>query len=331
MKSNILTELTTKVINNGAISYDEAMTLTFQDTHGLSTAANHIRKHFCSDSFSLCTIVSGKTGNCSEDCKFCAQSTFSMNYDRGNSSKDSSVFQMLSSEQIINAAISSETQGSQRFSVVTSGRRLEKSELERLCHDYKKINSLSPIKLCASHGLLDYDDFIMLKISGVTRYHNNLETSRRYFSRVCTSHSFDDKLQTLKAAKKAGLSLCSGGIIGMGETMEDRISMAMDLREIEVDSIPINVLNPIPGTAFESLPPIPFEEVIKTIAIFRFILPDKFIRLAGGRTLLPQGGKECLLSGANALISGDMLTTGGLTLSHDIKMAKDLGFTIGSE
>jgi biotin synthase len=156
-----------------------------------------------------------------------------------------------------------------------------------------------------------------------------LETSRRLFPSICTTHTYDEKINAIKIAQEAGLEVCSGGIIGLGETMEDRIDMALELRELGVKSVPINILNPIPGTPFEKLPPLSSEEIAKTIAIFRFILPEKAIRLAGGRGLLSDKGKLAFQSGSNAAISGDMLTTSGIDISEDFKTITDLGLRLG--
>ena len=160
------------------------------------------------------------------------------------------------------------------------------------------------------------------------RYHNNLETSRKFFTKICSTHTYDDKIETIKNAKKAGLEICSGGIIGLGETMEDRIDMAFTLRGLSVESVPVNILNPIKGTPLEKQEILSYEEVIKTLAIFRFILPTVQIRLAGGRALLGDKGKKALMSGVNGAISGDMLTTLGIETSEDIKMIKNLGFEV---
>lgn len=175
---------------------------------------------------------------------------------------------------------------------------------------------------------MNYEELVKLKESGVIRYHNNLETSRRFFSNICTTHTFDEKINTIKNALKAGLQVCSGGIIGLGETMKDRIDMAFTLRELNVDSIPINILNPIKGTALENQEKLSYDEITKTFALFRFILPEKQIRLAGGRALLNDKGERLMKSGVNSAISGDMLTTSGIKTFDDIKMIKELGFEV---
>jgi biotin synthase len=184
------------------------------------------------------------------------------------------------------------------------------------------------LELCSSNGLLSYEQFVRLRDAGVTRIHNNLETSRRFFPQVCTTHTYDEKLATINAAKRAGMEICSGGIIGMGETLEDRIDMAMELQALGVKSIPINILMPIKGTALENQEPLSDEEILRTIAIFRFINPRADIRLAGGRKLLCDKGRKAFLSGANASIIGNMLTSVGNSVDEDFAMFEELGFTV---
>ena len=309
-----------KVLNGAYINKDEAVSLINTDLNELRKYAEEIRQKFCGNSFSLCTIINGKSGRCSEDCKYCAQSIhFKTNVEE---------YDILDEKIIIDSAKSNYEKGVHKFSIVTSGKRLTQEQVEKLCEIYKNLHKECSIELCASHGLLSYDDLKKIKESGVIRYHNNLETSRNYFKKICTTHTYDEKIETIKNAKKAGLEVCSGGIIGLGESMEDRIDMALTLREISVNSIPVNVLNPIKGTPLENAEPLSYEEVMRTLAIFRFILPKAEIRLAGGRALLEDKGLNALKSGVNAAISGDMLTTSGIKTSEDIAMLKELGFEV---
>ena len=309
-----------KVLNGAYINKDEAVSLINKDLNELRKYAEEIRQKFCGNSFSLCTIINGKSGRCSEDCKYCAQSIhFKTNVEE---------YDILDEKIIIDSAKSNYEKGVHKFSIVTSGKRLTQEQVEKLCEIYKNVHKECSIELCASHGLLSYNDLKKIKESGVIRYHNNLETSRNYFKKICTTHTYDEKIETIKNAKKAGLEVCSGGIIGLGESMEDRIDMALTLREISVNSIPVNVLNPIKGTPLENAEPLSYEEVMRTLAIFRFILPKAEIRLAGGRALLEDKGLNALKSGVNAAISGDMLTTSGIKTSEDIAMLKELGFEV---
>lgn len=198
-----------------------------------------------------------------------------------------------------------------------------------MCNVIKKILADFDTKICASFGLLDEDEFRYIKDAGIVRIHNNLETSRNNFANICTTHTYDDKINSIKAAKRAGLEVCSGGIMGLGETYEDRIDMALDLRELGIKSVPINMLNAISGTPFENNKKLTIDDMRRIVAIYRFILPDASIRLAGGRGLLEDKGKSCFKSGANSAISGNLLTTSGITIKDDIEMIKDLGYVPG--
>ncbi|MGN1318566.1 MAG: biotin synthase BioB, partial [Lachnospirales bacterium] len=210
----------------------------------------------------------------------------------------------------------------------TSGRTLNDTDFEKALTAYRRMKSECKLSLCASHGFLSEEQFRRLHEAGVESYHSNIETSRRFFPFICTTHTFDEKINTIKNAKKAGLEICSGGIIGLGETVEDRISMAFTLKELDVNSIPINVLTPIPNTPFENNTLLNEDEILRTVAIFRYINPKAEIRIAAGRNRLKDNGINAFYSGANATITGDFLTTTGSTIAEDIKMFKDNKFTI---
>lgn len=284
----------------------------------LCKAANEIREHFCGNAFDICTIINGKSGKCSENCKYCAQSAF---YDTNVES-----YPLLSTEKIVEQAKYNDDRGVLRYSIVTSGKRLSSEEVDQVCEMVKSIHAQTNISVCGSFGLLDEEQFRKLKAAGLTRVHNNLETSESNFENVCTTHTFKDKVEAIKAAKRAGLNVCSGGIMGLGETMEDRIDMVLAIRELGVRSIPVNMLNPIPGTPYENNPRLTNEDMRRIVAIYRFLVPNASIRLAGGRGLLPDKGRTCFLSGANAAISGDMLTTQGITIETDMKLIQELGY-----
>lgn len=224
---------------------EEIMPLEHAPLEELCRAADEIRRHFCKDRFDLCTIINGKCGKCSEDCKYCAQSAHYATACRES-------YPLLSTEKIVEQAKRSAVRGVLRYSVVTSGRRLSEAEIEQVCKSIRAVRREAGIEVCVSFGLLGEADFVKLKEAGASRVHCNLETSRRYFPQVCTTHTYADKIETLRAAKRAGLDVCSGGIMGLGETMEDRIDMALTARELGVTSIPVNVLNPIPGTPYEN-------------------------------------------------------------------------------
>jgi biotin synthase len=200
--------------------------------------------------------------------------------------------------------------------------------VDALCQAIRQIKRETGIYVCVSVGLLDISQFRKLKEAGAERAHNNLETSRRNFPNICTTHTFDEKAEAIRAAQEAGLSVCSGGIMGLGETVEDRIDMAQSLRELGVKSVPLNMLNPIPGTPLAQNEKLQEAEMRRIAAVYRFILPDASIRLAGGRGLLPDKGKSCFQSGANAAITGDMLTTAGITVQTDRTMLQELGYEV---
>lgn len=313
-----ISELKEKIIAGYRIDKQEAMELVEAELEELCAAANDIRKRLCGNGFDICTIINGKSGNCSEDCKYCAQSCHFK-----SEIKD---YPLLPAKDMIEEAKYNESKGILRYSVVTSGKRLSKKEVDKMCENYKELSKETNIRLCGSHGLLDYEDFVKLKEAGIVRYHNNLETSERYFKDICTTHTYEEKKATIRAAMKAGISVCSGGIMGLGEDYEDRIEMALAIRELGVKSVPINILNPIKGTPLENNPVLTLEEVRRIVAIYRFILPDSAIRMAGGRGLMADKGRSIFMSGANAAISGDMLTTSGISIAFDMEMIKELGF-----
>lgn len=286
----------------------------------LLDAADEIRRELCGDSANLCSIINGRSGKCSENCKFCAQSA--------HHHAEIESYGFLDEETIVNDCKNHEEKGVHRYSVVTAGRALEGKELEEACRIYKVLHETCKIELCASHGLLGDEAFAMLKASGVTNYHANIETSRRNFPNICTTHTFDDKLECIRRAKAAGLRVCSGGIIGMGETWEDRVDMAMTLAELGIASIPINALIPIKGTCFGDLQPLTEEEILRTVAMFRFVNPTAYIRLAAGRTLMQDSGRRAFMAGANATITGDMLTTSGNDIKQDKEMLRSMGFVV---
>lgn len=316
----MITTLKEKVINGHSLTKEEAMHLSSAELSALCEAADQIRRHFCGNAFDMCSIINGKSGRCPEDCKYCAQSA--------HYAANTTVYPLLSPEEILQAAEANAANGILRFSIVTSGKRLSDKEVEQVCDSFRKIQETCSISLCASMGLLTEKQFGMLKSAGVVRYHNNLETSRRFFPEICTTHTYEDKIQAIQDAQAAGLTVCSGGIIGLGETMEDRIDMALTLRELHIRSVPINVLNPIPGTPLEHNTPLKEEDVCRTAALFRFLLPDAILRMAGGRGLMGDQGRRVFQSGANGAITQNMLTTGGVTVHEDKILAEELGFEI---
>lgn len=310
--------LAQRIIAGEHISRAEALSLVQADLTSLSEGANRIRRVLCGNTFDICSIVNGKSGQCGENCKFCVQSA--------HHGSNAPHFGLQPKEKILAEAQRNEAMGVQRYSIVTSGKRLSKQELSSMHAAIALLRKNTTLSFCTSFGLLDEEDYRELKAAGVTRIHNNLETSRRFFPKICSSHSFEEKLASLYAARRAGLEICSGGLIGMGENMEDRIDLALELRELGVHSVPINVLTPLPGTPLASRPILAPEEVQRTVAIFRHILPTASIRMAGGRGLLPDHGLACFQSGANSAISGTLLTTNGTSTAEDLELIRKAGF-----
>ena len=308
-----LKDLADKIIDGYEITKEEALELYDAPLDELKESASKITSHFFKEAIELCCISNGKCGKCSENCKFCSQSRYY------NTEIQQSVLKSV--DEFFKEAQANDKRGVHRFSIVTAGVRLSKAELKTIAQAYKKISSELKISCCGSLGLLDYDDFVMLKESGLKRYHNNLETSPNFFKEVCTTHTMKQKEDTIALAKKAGLEICSGCILGMGESVEDRVDIALELRKLQVDSTPINILNPIKGTPLENRPTVHPDEVRRTIALFRHVLPKTVLRLAGGRLIIQKYFTDLYKYGINAEITGDMLTTAGLTVADDISAA----------
>lgn len=308
-----LKDLADKIIDGYEITKEEALELYDAPLDELRESASKITSHFFKEAIELCCISNGKCGKCSENCKFCSQSRYY------NTEIQQSVLKSV--DEFFKEAQANDKRGVHRFSIVTAGVRLSKAELKTIAQAYKKISSELKISCCGSLGLLDYDDFVMLKESGLKRYHNNLETSPNFFKEICTTHTMKQKEDTIALAKKAGLEICSGCILGMGESVEDRVDIALELRKLQVDSTPINILNPIKGTPLENRPTVHPNEVRRTIALFRHVLPKTVLRLAGGRLIIQKYFTDLYKYGINAEITGDMLTTAGLTVADDISAA----------
>ncbi len=288
------------------------------DLKELCEGADKIREHFIGETVDLCSIINGRSGRCPEDCKYCAQSA--------HNHTDCEVYDFLPEEKILEACRMNEREGVHRFSIVTAGRALTGEEFEKAIHAYETMHRECRINLCASMGFLSSEQLHRLHEAGVTSYHHNIETSRRNFPNICTTHTYDQKIETLKKVKEEGMCACSGGIIGMGETWEDRLDMAVSLAELGIDSIPINALMPIKGTPLENEPRLTEDEILRTIAFFRYINPEANIRLAAGRALLSNDGELAFQSGASASITGNMLTTAACaTIRSDKEMLKSLG------
>lgn len=317
-----ISELAAEIIGGRRLGRNDDLTvLTKAATESLCRAADSIRAALCGSRADLCSIINGKSGRCPENCRFCAQSA----HNRTGIDE----YGFLDEETILAEFRHNAERGVHRFSIVTAGRTLSGDDFEKAVSAYRRMrDECGSIKLCASHGLLTEEQFVRLRESGVTTYHCNIETSRRNFPNICTTHTFDDKIACIKRAQKCGLNVCSGGIIGMGETWEDRVDMALTLAELGIRSVPINALRPIKGTALENETPLTEEDILRTAAIFRFILPEAYIRLAAGRIIMENSGERAFRSGVNAAITGDMLTTSGNNIQTDREMLTGLGFEV---
>lgn len=313
-----------RVLAGHDLQFGEALELArVADAAELYQAADELRQRLHKNSLDLCSIVNAKSGTCSEDCKFCAQSS---HYD-----VEVATYDVVDVIKAISLAKENEGFGVQRFSLVTAGREVSEQHLEEFRQIYQRLQEETQLSLCASMGFLTLEKALKLKEMGVTRYHCNLETCRSFFHKVCTSHSWDEKVATIKIAREAGLEVCSGGIVGLGETLEQRLELAFELRELDILSIPINILTPIKETPFADIKPLSVAEVLTCVAMFRFINPTAVIRLAGGRNLLGDEQRKCFTTGANGAIVGNYLTTVGNSLGEDIEMFRALGFDVADE
>lgn len=318
-------ELAQEIINGRRIKREDDLSFFLTcDLGELCKGADFIREHFIGDKVDLCSIINGRSGKCPEDCKYCAQSA--------HHHTDCDVYDFLPEEKILEACKINEAEGVDRFSIVTSGKALSGEEFEQAIHAFHTMHEECKIDLCASMGFLNEEQLHRLHEVGVTSYHHNIETSRRNFPNICTTHTYDQKIETLKKVKKEGMCACSGGIIGMGETWEDRLDMAISLAELGIDSIPINTLMPIKGTPFEHLPRLTEDEILRTVAFFRYINPEANIRLGAGRALLTNDGEFAFQSGVSATITGNMLTTVACaTIRSDKEMLEKLNRDVTPE
>lgn len=316
-----------KILNGGRITFEEALKVINIDENHIETlevlfqGANEIRKNFSGNKVDLCTIMNGKSGKCSEDCKYCAQSA---HYNTGIQE-----YKLLEYEEILDRALEVQNQGAHRFSIVTSGRGISsEDELDKLVEIYSRLRKDTTLNLCASHGIVSYEQLKKLKEAGVSMYHHNIETSSSNYSNICTTHTYEDRINTVKNVQKVGMGICCGGIIGMGESLEDRVKMAFEIKELGIKSIPINVLTPIKGTPCESIKILSPLEILKTMSMFRYIIPDAYIRYAGGRMALKDKQALGFRAGVNAALVGNYLTSIGSKIEDDKKMISCLGLEI---
>lgn len=319
-----LKKLADDIINGKRLTRKDDLSFFIDcELDALLEGADKIREYFCGDKVDLCTIINGRSGRCGEDCKYCAQSA--------HNHTNCEVYDFLPKEKILAEALANEKEGVDRFAIVTAGRSLSGEDFEKAIDAYETMHKECKLDLCASLGFLTKEQFHRLHEAGVTSYHDNIETSRRNFPNICTTHTYDEKIATIKAAQEEGFCVCSGGIIGMGETWEDRLDMAVSLAELGIMSIPINALMPIPGTPLENLEQLSENDILRTIAFFRYINPEANVRLAAGRALITNDGEAAFSGGASATITGNMLTTSGSTIESDKKLLSGIGRDVTPE
>jgi biotin synthase len=320
----LLDEVEHSILAGENINFQSALKLTEipeDSIDKLFQVANNVRQAFNQNKVDLCSIINARSGKCSEDCKFCTQSK--------HNNTDAPVYPMKEVTQIVDSAKISEENGAHRFCIVTSGLQLNDSEFQIALEAIEKIGVETDLKRCASMGKLTLERARQLKEAGLSRYHHNLETSKSFFSQVCTTHTYEQKIQTINYLKDAGIETCVGGILNLGETAKQRIEFAYELKAVEPDSVPINILNPRPQTPLENRPLISALQAAQYLAIFRLIMPKASIRLAGGRLeTFKDDLKMPFLAGVNALLVGDLLTTKGADVTSDISQIKSLGFNV---
>ena len=297
---------------------EKIIDLSGDDLWDLFSAAGKITRKFRGKEISLCTIVNARSGLCSEDCKFCAQSIhYETNVD---------TYDIMSSHSIVETAQAMDKASADRFGIVTSGKGIGPKEMTAVLEAVSRINETTGLEVCASLGVLSLKQLVSLKEAGLTSYHHNIETSPSFYSEICSTHTYEERAETVRNAKRAGLSVCCGGIIGMGESWSHRVEMAFVLKELNPDSIPINILNPVSGTPFENRPTTSPLEVLRTISLFRCVNPTKSIRYAGGREKnMNELQAFGLVAGLDGMLTGNYLTTKGRKPEEDKQMVRNLG------
>jgi len=320
-------DLTEAIIQGHEINYEEAikiMSIDQEDQESLEVlfeSSNQLRQHFVGDKVDLCTILNARSGSCSEDCKFCSQSA--------HYKTQAATYDLLSYEEILASAQEVERQGAHRFSLVTSGKGAgSQEEFDQLVEIYKKLRRDTNLNLCASHGIISQEQALALKEAGVTMYHHNVECSEAYYPSIVSTHEYKDRVDTIRNVASAGLEVCSGGIFGLGEKVEDRVKMAFELKDLNIKSVPLNVLMPVAGTPMALNPVLSPMEILKSMALFRFVIPDAFIRYAGGRMALKDKQALGFKAGVNAALVGDFLTTIGSDVENDKDMILCSGLKI---
>ncbi len=290
------------------------------DHEALLGRANAVRRAVHGDGVALCGITNAKSGRCPEDCGFCSQSAHFPG-------ADAPVYPLLGAGEIVEQARAAERAGAREFSIVTSGTRLaNERELATVEDAVRRLRAETAVEPCASLGLMREPELARLKGAGLMHYHHNLETSRSFFESVCTTHTYDEQLETIRAAKRQGLTLCSGGILGMGETPEQRVELAETIRDLGIDCVPMNFLNPRPGTPMAGVRAITAEECLAAIAVFRLMMPGAHLFVMGGREV-NLGTKQHLIfrAGANGTMVGNYLTSAGRGPGETVSMVEGQG------
>jgi len=284
---------------------------------GLLSLARDIQSELHGPVIELCAIVNAKSGACPHNCSFCAQSS--------HHRSPIKAYPLRQPKGLLEAAQAAQKSGAHRFSIVTSGAKVSRQELLMICEAIELIKGKTDLLPCASLGKITLDEALLLKEAGLVRYHHNLETNRDFYPRVCTTQTYEDRLSTIHIAREAGLEICVGGILGLGESVQDRVKFALEIKHLNPDSIPLNFLDPRPGTPLETQPLLTPDEAILAIALFRIIIPDVPIRLAGGRAkVLGDKQAAAIKAGVNGLMIGDYLTTKGAEIQADHEMIASL-------
>ena len=310
-----------KVLSGQKISDEESeklINISNDSLHALSDAANEITRKLCGNLVDVEALINAKKGKCQEDCSFCSQSAFYKT--------DINTYKLLPPETIVQNAMLAKEDGVKSFCLVCAWRGPTEKDFEQICSIIKKINQDVGIEVNCSLGFINQDMAIKLKKLGVKRYNHNLEASRSFFSKICTTHTYDDRMETNLIVKNAGLELCCGGIIGMGETRMQRLELGLDLAKLSPEECPINILVPQKGTPLEIQTRLSIFEILRTIAIFRFLMPTTILKIAGGREVyLANDQERVLLGGANGIITGGYLTIGGNSPKEDFQMISKIG------
>lgn len=319
---NNLERITARALAGESCEVEQALWLAREaDFAGLVRSATLVRERFFADRVELCIIVNARSGACVENCRFCSQSA--------HNRAEAEVYELLGREKLLADAAAKESSGADKYGIVTSGATVEGDDFRRLCQTITELRGSCRMLPCASLGRFGVKELRMLKQAGLERYHHNLETAKNFYPRICTTHDWQDRVDTVRAAKEAGLKVCSGGLFGLGESWEDRVDLAFTLKELGVDCIPLNFLHAHPGTPLEKQPPLSADEALRIIAVYRHILPKCSLRVCGGRPkILGERQGEIFAAGADAMMTGNYLTTSGITPDTDRAMIRKLGLRL---